>query len=336
VTCGLERLVALGFSLGVPWGTTEIPTGSLVHRIAGHCDGVMVEIVSVNRLYLRGMPPPEGTGCVDPAGLQPALRFLALADHGPYKAGDLVGHLPEDCDAHLADYTALRPIRDEELAAVDRVREAYQRDFGPIGREEIPYTDWGYVGLPMEFYSPARRDAEILAEHLDTPERATRAAIAAGPGGAYYHFAGADSPDTDRFGRPETIAAFLDLAKGWFAACTAHDSAARCAIGVGDIAYFAPLRPDPLGHKDHWEGECADIRLFRSDGSRYEAYWNQPDDRTGKVAYDWRLTRDFVAFARATAPVDTVYFDDPRVLTPMRGKPRKKHPDHVHLCFDRH
>lgn len=324
MSCGLERLVLGGFTLGIPWSGTELTNGSLVRRVEGTCDGVMVEVVAANPVYSRGMPAATGRGCVPAGSLEPAERLLVLQDRGTFHAGDVV--TVTDC---AADLGTLRPVRDGELAAVDEVRAAWERHFGPISRERVPFTDWGFVGLPLDFLSPEAVAREVEAEALDTPERRQLVAIGEGPG--YYHFLGTDPPDTDRWGLPSTIAALLDVAAAWREVCGER----RCSIGVGDIAWFAPMRPDPLGHKDHWKGDCADIRLFRTDGSRYEARWNQPDDRTGKVAYDPRTTRAFIAVARAAAPVGTVYFDDPKVVRPMRGQPRKKHPDHVHLCFDR-
>ncbi len=335
MSCPIEQVLAVGFSLGVPWGPALLTTGSLVREVDGDCPGTSVEVVAANPVYASGVPLASGVGCVDPALLGPAWWYVALADHGPYRAGELVGALPDDCAARLDDFATLRPIDASALAGVERVRSTYERLFGPIGREQIPWTEWGRVGLPMTLYSVEQRWEEADIERLDTPDRFARGPVGDGPSQRYYHFRGGDPPDSDRYGTPEAVSAFLELADGWFRKCTRHHAAARCRIGVGDIGWFAPAWPDPLGHKEHWRGECFDIRPFRRDQSRYETHWNQPDDRTGRHVYDRGLTREFVRYAkRPVTGVGTLFFDDPRVLRRPRGMPRREHPDHLHVCFD--
>jgi hypothetical protein len=89
-----------------------------------------------------------------------------------------------------------------------------------------------------------------------------------------------------------------------------------------------------LGHTTHHEGTCVDIRLFRSDGSRYEAYWNRPDDRPGHSdGYDPQLTAAFLNFATETVAIDKLFFNDPSVIAQVPGlEARSGHDDHIHLC----
>ena len=77
-----------------------------------------------------------------------------------------------------------------------------------------------------------------------------------------------------------------------------------------------------------------DIRLFRRDGSRYEAYWNRPDDRPGWAkGYDAGLTKAFLQFANETIDIDTLYFNDPALIAAVPGlEARRGHDDHIHLC----
>ena len=182
------------------------------------------------------------------------------------------------------------------------------------------------------------RDADQIArewerEDLRTPEQRERAVTALGPSGLWLHFLGADARFSDAWALPETVVSLVDLTESWLNFCAGMEISDRqqCTIQLGDLAWYNDRRPDPLGHKDHYSGQCVDLRLFRSDGSRYEAYWNRPDDRPGRgVGYDRVLTQAFVDFARDRAAIDVVYFNDPEVsgVETARG-----HDDHIHLCF---
>ncbi len=218
-------------------------------------------------------------------------------------------------------------------APAGRVAAAIAERFGT--GVEVRQNTAGRVQLPLAVrYDAARLAEEVAREHLDTPERAEKAEIGVGPGGAWRHFLGADPAGTDCWADPVALVKLVHLAADWQAHCTAnlgHDTD-RCALMVGDLAFLDDRRPDPLGHKDHYRGDCVDLRLWRTDGSRYEAWWNRPDDRPGYgFAYDPATTRAFVAFAAARPDVSSLLFNDPEALgaTPARG-----HDDHIHLCFD--
>jgi hypothetical protein len=220
-------------------------------------------------------------------------------------------------------------VAPDVLAGVVEVREAYAGLFGPIALHRIPWTDWGRVGLPLVPLSPEALEAELARESLVTPAQRERVVVAEGP--AWTHFLGSDPPGSDIWANPRTVVHLMRLAKAWSDQC---GDAPGCTLSIGDLSYFNDTRPDPLGHKDH-EGECVDLRLFRSDGSRYEAWWNRPDDRSGALAYDRGRTLAFLKLAVERTPVRELIFNDPdvRAAVPM-VKARRDHDDHVHLCFD--
>ncbi len=213
------------------------------------------------------------------------------------------------------------------------VQAAIEDRLGPLSTA-LTVSEAGRIQLPLAHrYDPIRLAKEHVAEGLDTLERQQKAEVGVGPGGAWRHFLGADPAGTDCWATPATLLALVDLTADWHEHCTAtlgHDTA-RCAPMVGDISTDRPLQPDPLGHKDHYRGDCLDLRLWRTDGSRYEAWWNRPDDRPGRdLAYDADTTRAFVAFAAARPEVRDLYFNDPQAAgaTAMPG-----HDDHIHLCL---
>jgi hypothetical protein len=213
--------------------------------------------------------------------------------------------------------------------------------FGPVPESAIGITAWGYVGLPLvKWLTPEELALEWTREDLVAPEQREKAIAAWGPSRdgvpVYTHFTGSDAPDSDRWATPATVGHLLRLLSGWFDHCAATlGPAERCTVQVGDLAWYNGKEPDPLGHRDHSTGRCADVRLFRSDGSHYEAWWNRPDDRPGRpAAYDPDRTAAFLSYALVHAPIDTAYFNDPLVRAKAPGvKPAPGHDDHVHLCF---
>ena len=106
-----------------------------------------------------------------------------------------------------------------------------------------------------------------------------------------------------------------------------------CTLQIGDLAFYSDQRPDPLGHRDHALGTCVDIRLFRQDGSRYESYYNRPDDRPGvTTGYSADLTGSFLRTAAGEARI--LYFNDPVVVVDVPAvQSSRGHDDHIHLCF---
>lgn len=200
----------------------------------------------------------------------------------------------------------------------------------------IPITQvrvgpWGRAALPMTTeLDAAALAAEWAREGLDTRARREKATVAQGP--HWSHFLGSDPPLSDLWGAPGFVAQLAALAVDWSAQCAALEGVptAHCTLAVGDLSWHRDQRPDPLGHRDH-TGRCVDLRLFRDDGSRYEAWWNRPDDRPGVTGgYDPALTRAFVAFALARPEVTTLLFNDPAA----GARPARGHDDHLHLCME--
>ncbi|MBW1877257.1 MAG: hypothetical protein JRI25_03590 [Deltaproteobacteria bacterium] len=347
----------------------RLAVGSLVLARADEVCGAeaLVRVVSGNYWYNVGDAPVAMGGdrlCVDPRWLQPVREPWLLAMRPPpdtapderVPVGSLLtapAESPVDCEtaslrvgeAEIAveALAFARPADEGQLLAARRVQEAWTHHFGPLGLEAVPYTDWGFVGLPMVRFSG--RDeirATWAAEDLVTEAQREKAVTSEGPrredGAPYYlHFLGADPRFADLWARPGTLVVLIALIHGWSDHCVTvlGRSPEVCTVQVGDLAWYNGRRPDPLGHSDHFEGRCVDFRLFRSDGSRYEAYWNQPDDRPGRPdAYDAELTRAFLAFALANAPVLRVYFNDPTVHRDLAGvEPSPGHDDHLHMCF---
>ena len=312
----LERVVPTGRELGLQMGAHWLPRDSMVSASAGVCDAQerSVKVVTVDPWYrVPGVTvvPPGTVGCV-------AADSLTGAKSAP---GD--------------------PVMEAQ------VRAAYVERFGPIEETAIKSTPWGRIALPMAHeFSAAELQDEIKREKLQTPKQRERAVVAMGPeidGHAVYaHFLGSDAPRSDRWGRPDTVIRLMDLSLAWAKHCRSVLPASipeagpeTCLVQYGDLAWYNDRRPDPLGHRDHYAGTCVDIRLFRTKPSRYEAWWNRPDDRPGASGgYSQALTAAFLAFAVQTAEPTVIHFNDPAVqenvpfVTPARG-----HDDHVHMCF---
>ncbi|MFZ5479637.1 MAG: hypothetical protein ACOZNI_22920 [Myxococcota bacterium] len=338
--CDLALVVPPGTDISVPLGTPagvrELMRGSLVRRLDETC----LEVVSVAGWYTTARPAaPRDTGCVPAPGLTKPVTdeiFVALSYGDGLHSGDVLGPLVDRKGAcrfagTALDVTQLRHVRAVAPAVwrdVEAVRAAYGEHFGELLPGGVPWTDTGRVGLPMTAYSPAELAKEWEREGLSTPTQREKAVAAEGP--AWTHFWGADLPWTDVWARPDTLVRFFALARGWAEAC---GDAPGCVLSVGDLSWYDTREPDPLGHVGH-DGDCVDLRLFRSDGSRYEAFWNQPDDRTRLWAYDRARTIEFLRWATAHETLRDVFFNDPEVIAAVPGvNAQKGHDDHVHLCF---
>lgn len=329
----------------------ELPPGSLVLSDGACADGsAAVEVLSIPIWYTAALavPPVGARGCVAAGALGPPEDlFLVQESAWPLQAGEIVT-VQGTCDAWTVRgfglsrdaLAALRPVSPRLLADATRVRDAYEAHFGPLNLASVPLSD-GFVGLPLPFALDAAAVAEERArERLDTLER--QQGTLRWMGGAidgrtaYAHFLGADSAWSDLWARPDTVIRVLELAAGWARACPrAADAPETCLLQLGDLAWFEDVVPDPLGHKDHHAGRCVDVRLFRDDGSRYEAWWNRPDDRPGVTGgYDQELTLAFLRWASAELPVTTILFGDPaaRRQVPL-VRPVSSHDEHIHLCF---
>ena len=326
--------------------------GSLVALGAACPGGRAVTVLSESWHYRHPvLPPVDSVQCVPTAIVTPLADPLLSQAPPPgertrLRPGTILTDLTCTTDGYTADghtdlsaadLAWLRPISPPQEADVRMVQQAYPRHFGPLSLGEIPFTDWGYVGLPLpRRLTEAEIAAEANAEGLVTDTQREKVTTDLGPlvNGVpiYTHFTGADPRYTDLWARPETIVSLLDLAAAWSAACPAMQPHA-CTLQIGDLAWYSDRRPDPLGHADHHQGTCMDIRLFRADGSRYEAHYNRPDDRDGVTGgYSLRLTRAFLDLAARTARI--LYFNDPVVTSAIPAvQARRGHDDHIHLCF---
>lgn len=356
--CALFVLVPPGQDLAVSVGGAAWPRGAVVMETgaARACASAEVAgtLVGWNAALgpATGAAAPGAVGCVPASVLEPLgerrLRAGAPLPGEPPRAGDAgtvwAATGPVGCNGVLptdrgpVQVKELHPVEvwsAPELAGVEAVRAAAAAAAGaPVPAGAVRGAPGGRVGLPLaaEWGADAIA-AERAQEGLDTPARAERVTVGAGPGGLYTHFWGADPAFSDLWGPPDAIAAWLRLFADWRAVCVArlHPTAPdRCTPQVGDLGWFVPARPDPLGHKDHVDGRCLDLRLFRTDGSRYEAFWNRADDRPGRGrAYDGATTRAFVAFAAGRPEVHPVLFNDPQAAGAARVP---GHDDHIHLC----
>lgn len=356
--CALLEVAPVGLAITAPFVATagaagsELPRGALVLSDGRCADGSLaVELISTPRWYRHALDVPrEGArGCVSADALRPPeAQFLVQEDAWPLRRGELVG-LGGLCETWTVDgqvlsreaLAALRPISPRLLAEGERVQSAYQARFGPLNLADVPIADTGFVGLPLPLALEGDEiRAAYAAEGLDTLERQQKADLWWGgevdgrP--SYAHFLGADPLWSDLWATPATIVQVLELSAAWSRACPlAATAPERCLLQVGDLAWFDDVLPDPLGHRDHHSGACVDLRLFRDDGSRYEASWNRPDDRPGvSGGYDRELTTHFLRWVTSNWRITTVLFGDPalrRAVPVVRRAPR--HDDHIHLCF---
>ena len=360
--CALALITPLDGGIAVVLGDRELPRDALVQSVFDDSclDGMPVRVRSLPDQYRSGDQPRVAVGdlaCVAPDVLRPPDHALWMArssldrPDGPVAhqpPGRLLGPLTRCTDttvtlgrtATTTETTLpidqvgnLRPIEATTLAAVHRVQAQAMVHGGPVGIEQVGWTHTGRVSLPWTWLDDDAVRAEHVREGLLIGEQKERALAAVGPADLWLHFTGSDPDRSDVWGEPDAVVALIDLAASWKTVCEALParSPGACALQLGDMAWYDDRRPDPLGHKDHYQGRCVDIRLFRSDASRYEAWWNRDDDRPGWAsAYDRALTGAFVANALARNDVDKVLFNDPKVngATPARG-----HDDHLHLCF---
>ena len=244
--------------------------------------------------------------------------------------------------------TVLSSLESDGSERAERqLKDAFTSRFGPIDAGKISSTPWGHVALPMEHeLTPAERELLFQREHLHTAKQRERATDAVGPKRdgvpVYTHFLGADAPLSDRWGSPALVLTLLEVFDEWTTHCRRDLAPAltvarpeTCTVQVGDLAWYSDFIPDPLGHRTHFKGNCADIRLFRDDGSRYEAWWNRPDDRPEAAGgYSQALTQAFLSFVTTRFEPSTVYFNDPEVISAVQGvRASRGHDDHIHLCF---
>jgi hypothetical protein len=362
--CPVLRVAPPGQRVGIQMGAKWLPRASLVRvEEAGSCTSGLqrVRVLSIDgwhRMAGKELAAVGQAGCVAGSALKTVEEMLLIDDRpgrsagqmrGPLKRGGLCGE-PALVDEHgvpIPDeaLAGLRPIGSDQVETLRPIKAEWTTRFGALDWSHFAITDWGKVALPMSHeLTEEERAQEWEREQLDTDKRREKATDAVGAMvdgvAVYQHFLGADAPRSDRWGTPDTVVALLGLLDRWGAHCRgpgapAHARPQTCTVQVGDLGWYNGKRPDPLGHQDHHAGTCVDLRLFRSDGSRYEALWNQSDDRPGRgVGYSRFLTEAFLKTAVATEGVSVVHFNDQAVLSLVDGVTASPgHDDHIHLCF---
>ena len=300
--------------LGVVMGTQWVPRDSTIRVVPSSCPAgeLGVEVTSVDAWYRRKdvkLVEAGATGCL---------------------SGDV-----------------LTPADERVRPAERRLRQFFEARFGSISASAIKSTPWDRVALPMVHELSRSEIQEAYSrEGLVTTKQRERTVIAEGPRKdgkpIYAHFLGSDAPRSDRWATIRTIERLLELADAWAEFCRTQLSesvpeanADTCLLQIGDLAYYHDILPDPLGHRTHHSGECVDLRLFRFPASRYEAYWNRRDDRTGKRGgYSRVLTKAFIAFALEHSTPKIIHFNDPSVVQSFAAvTPALGHDDHIHMCF---
>jgi len=308
----------------VPW--TRRPGRPAVTAGARLC--LPAEAMAPLDLLALDVPAPPGDA---PApGLPPgtAIDLTAAGDCSARGVRDAEGRWFDD--AQLVGAVPSTPARRATAASV---RAALEPRVGPLPPGAVWVNAWGRVALPMATeLDRGARAALAAAEGLDTPTRQEKVTEAWGPGDAWSHFLGSDAQGSDRWGTPAFVVALGTLAADWRDRCATLPAVEpdHCLLQVGDLSWYRAATPDPLGHRDHAAGDCVDLRLFRDDGSRYEAFWDRPDDRPGRGhRYHASLTAAFVAFALARPETRRLLLNDPAA----GGEPARGHDDHIHLCL---
>jgi hypothetical protein len=326
-----------------------VTVGSLVRTDpAGTCavGQKSVRLVSDNRLYPRSLPLPSAGFCVQGARLADPIGLVLMEGEADFDTSRVMVNRGE---VQLADCTQLHALMKPAWsptpvaallpgwgqAQAYEVGRAYSRAFhqpAPV----VVWSHWDRVALPFAHWLDAEElQAEYDREGLVTATQQERATAALGPTlpgqtePAYTHFTGSDPRGSDIWADAELLLRFFELS----AAFRAMAPGREWTIQVGDLAWPSPARPDPLGHKDH-KGRCMDVRLFRNDGSRYEAWWNRPDDRPGfATAYEVSRQRLFLGSVTAAWPGGIHYFNDPAVLGLPEVRSWPGHDDHMHICL---
>lgn len=130
-----------------------------------------------------------------------------------------------------------------------------------------------------------------------------------------------DSPTgIDAYASPMTACAFTALAQEWRR--TECPRRSGCTIAWGDISHKTRARFN--GHVSHTEGNCIDIRPFRSANAGFQDAGLTYRDR----GYDRAKTTRFIEMAKKMGAT-VVIFNDPKI----RASRASGHHNHLHVCF---
>ncbi len=171
------------------------------------------------------------------------------------------------------------------------------------------------------------RDTQIYTglDHNKKPIQAT-AIIRRGPFNTYHYptHLGEDESN-DEWGKPESVCAFMQIAKHWRDNMCPRDDD-TCNIGFGHVYH-----PQSLGkHSAHQSGECFDIRPFSKNDSKRFQKVNMNDKNSG---YDRDMTNNLIQLL-AKGGGTGILFNDLTIKNKQKSKSiAKGHYNHIHVCF---
>lgn len=295
---------------------------------------------------------PHGTTvCISPQDIEPLDNYVLYFLHPPpddmgsvLDITSFFSHSPHSCSSTIEldgasyhdvqlSWAYIMPL-EHALILLEKQKEWYT-DFGEWILGRIWVNDWGRVALPLAYHSHEEIKQEHHREALKNRKQKSKAVIAHGPQNLWLHFLGTDALYSDVWTHPHKLQYLINYTKKWHKKCLQDPQISNysaCTTQIGDIAWYNSTMPDPLGHRTHYTGNCVDIRLFRSDASRYESFWNRDDDRKGrKKAYSLYMNRQYIQLLQ-NEDMETILFSDPRI--PFSLAP--KHDDHIHFCIPQH
>lgn len=203
--------------------------------------------------------------------------------------------------------------------------------------------------LPSQSFQDVQRLLTFMSNKPKAPLEINEwglARLPEDPAGTYEHFTGTDPDGSDNWGKPDTVCELMNIAADWNKDCKGKPA---CLLQIGDISFETPAllasKKDPLGHKQHSDGTCIDMRPFRKDGLREGvSLTRNPED------YNDKLTKKFVKFIEGKGATP-IYFNDP-AIGKVPGRTRNDcdlenpkndegkgtfmcdgHNDHVHYCL---
>ena len=286
--------------------------------------------------------------CLSLEYMQPTDNLIIYLLHPP---PDELGFVLEDVgvdwgrDASCAPFITINEIsysdeilkwgyamQPEHALHLLELQQKWIVEFGSWILGRIWINHWDRIALPLQYYSQEERLREYKREHLYTRKQKSKAIIGRGPQQLWLHFLGSDAPYSDIWAEEQYLSSTIELTRTWQQKCMDDDkidNKRACTTQIGDISWYNPTRPDPLGHQKHSRGQCVDLRLFRKDASRYESYWNRKDDRKGKKkGYSLYMNRQYIQSLK-TYNVTSILFGDTRTGASWASK----HDDHIHFCL---
>ena len=157
------------------------------------------------------------------------------------------------------------------------------------------------------------------------PVEAT-AIVRRGPFNSYHYptHLGEDESN-DEWGKPESICAFMQVAKTWRDNyCPGNND--NCNIGFGHIYHPRKLNK----HGFHESGECVDIRPF---SAKNEKRFQQVDLRDKNSGYNRELTNDLIQLLSKAGGTNIVFNDLSIKNKEKANKKVANHDNHIHVCF---